>query len=260
MRVMRLTARFVLLLVVSSCAITCSNSTGPATTSGAQRVLFIGNSLTYTNDLPAMVQALATASGISIVTDEATEGGFALEDHWYYGSARSKVQNGNFDIVIMQQGPSSLPESRTFLREWAAIWAAEIRKRGGEPGLYAVWPEAARSDVFADVSDSYRLAAQDVSGLFFPVGDTWLEVWSRDPSAELYGPDDFHPSSAGTYAAAVAIVSILADRGATSLATTLELPGVASSELNESLAEIIRASAETVISGVTAGARGTSKR
>jgi hypothetical protein len=251
MHVMRSLARFALLLAVSASTLTCTNSSGPTTTSGALRVLFIGNSLTYTNDLPAMVQALASASGISLVTDEATEGGFALEDHWYYSSARSKVQNGNFDIVIMQQGPSSLPESRTFLREWAAIWAEEIRKRGGEPGLYAVWPEAARSDVFGDVSESYRLAAQDVSGFFFPVGDTWLEVWSRDASAELYGRDDFHPSSAGTYAAAVVIVSILADRGATTLATTLDLPGVSGSQLSESLAAIIRSAAEDVVSGVT---------
>ena len=216
----------------------------------------MGNSLTYTNDLPAMAQALATASGISMVTDEVTAPGYALEDHWNYGPARSKVQNGNFDIVIMQQGPSSLPESRTFLREWTVIWAEEIRKRGGEPGLYAVWPEAARSNVFADVHDSYRLAAEDVSALFFPVGNTWLEVWARDPSAALYGPDDFHPSSAGTYAAAVVIVSILADRDPTTLATTLELPGVQSSELNESLAATIRAAAEAVISGITPAGRG----
>ena len=243
-------ARVAIAVVACLCTFTCTSASAPG--SGALRVLFIGNSLTYSNTLPAMVEALATASGIELVTDEATEPGFALEDHWYYGSARSKVQNGNFDIVIMQQGPSSLPESRVFLREWAATWAAEIRARGGEPGLYAVWPEAERSGVFADVSDSYRLAAEDVNGYFFPVGDTWLEVWSSAPSAPLYGPDNFHPSSAGTYAAAVVILSILTERGATSLSTTLDLPGASDGTLNEELASSIKTAVETVIAGPTA--------
>ena len=69
------------------------------------------------------------------------------------------------------------------------------------PGLYAVWPDKSRIFAFPDVAESYRLAAEAVDGLFFPVGDAWFETWKAIPTAPLYGTDDFHPAVAGTYAA-----------------------------------------------------------
>lgn len=239
--------RIVLAGVCAVGALSCAKGGPAGPGSSALRVLFIGNSLTYTNNLPVMVEALARESGISIETAAATESGFALEDHWSVGTARSQVRNGNFDVVIMQQGPSSLPDSRVFLREWTATWAGEIRARGGEPGLYAVWPEKERMYAFDDVNESYLLAAQDVNGYFFPAGDTWIETWARDPEALLYGSDDFHPSSAGTYAAAVVIVATLASRDPETLAPTTSLPGVFGGELSMDLAATIRAAAKTVM-------------
>ena len=119
----------------------------------------------------------------------------ALIDHWDFGTARSEVRDGHYDVVILQQGSSSLPENRDSLRLWTRMWAPEIRKAGGRPALYAVWPEKARMYAFPDVSESYRLAAEDVDGLFMPVGDTWLETWNIHPDAQLYGGDEFHPQS-----------------------------------------------------------------
>lgn len=110
---------------------------------------------------------------------------------------------------MLQQGPSSLPESRVSLREWTAKFAPLIRAAGARPALYAVWPEKARSFAFPDVSESYRLAAADVGGLFVPAGDAWLAAWRRDPRLPLYSDDDFHPSVAGSYLAALVIYRVL---------------------------------------------------
>jgi hypothetical protein len=236
----------VLVLVTLSCH--HDDATGPGSGTGKLRVLFIGNSLTYTNSLPEMVDALAAASGLSIESDEQVFPGYALIDHWSDGVARDRVRTGRYDVVILQQGPSSLEVNRDSLRLWTVMWAQEIRSAGGRPALYAVWPEKARMYAFADVSTSYHLAATDVDGLFFPVGDTWLETWEQDPNAVLYGPDDFHPSVAGTYAAAVVIVSVLTHRGATTLATNFTLPPTVAEELDFALAATIRRAAQTVIS------------
>lgn len=211
------------------------------------RVLFMGNSLTYANNMPLMVDSLAAAAGLVIRSEVMTSGGFALIDHYEIPERRVRVQNGGFDVVVMQQGPSSLPESRVLLREWSKLWEPLIRAGGGRPALYAVWPEKARFNVFPDVSESYRLAAEDVGGYFFPVGDTWLETWSRRPDAPLYGADDFHPSLEGSYAAAVVIVAVLGQRDPETLPARIYRDPASGPEPDPAVAATIRAAAHAVL-------------
>ncbi|HSF38638.1 MAG TPA: hypothetical protein VLT87_02530, partial [Thermoanaerobaculia bacterium] len=82
------------------------------------RVLFLGNSLTYSNDLPGIVQAFAKARGQEIYVDSVTLGGANLEDLWDDGSALDAIAKGNWNVVVLQQGPSSAPDSREHLRDW----------------------------------------------------------------------------------------------------------------------------------------------
>jgi hypothetical protein len=217
------------------------------------RVLFIGNSLTYSNDLPGMLSALAAASGTRpIITESVSQPDFALVDHFTGSNAVARVRDGNFDVVVLQQGPSSLPINRDSLRLMAADWAERIRAAGGVPALYAVWPDESRSFAFPDVSESYRLAADDVNGLFFPVGDTWLETWSLMTDAPLYDSDRYHPAVAGTYAAAVVMVSVLTGRAPTSLEREFALPRGALIRLESGVASAIQTAAETVLGRIGA--------
>jgi len=208
------------------------------------RIAFLGNSLTYTNALVVVVDSLASSSGIRSFSLEIAVGGAGLVDLYRNEGYRRLIRTGGFSYVVMQQGPSSLPESRDSLLSWVKLWEPVIREGGARPGLYAVWPEKERSNVFPDVSESYRLAAEEIDGLFFPVGDTWLEIWKRKPDAPLYGRDDFHPSTTGTYAAAVVILSVLSNRRPTSLSPVV--PGI-SGAIDSTLAATIRESAETVL-------------
>lgn len=223
------------------------------------RLLFMGNSLTYVNLLPVMVDSLAAAAGIPIISTMMASPSYALVDHYDILERRALVQNGDFDFVIMQQGPSSLPESRVLLLDGVRLWNPLIRAGGARPALYAVWPEKARSNVFPDVSESYRLAAVEVDGLFFPVGDTWVETWARRPDAALYGPDDFHPSVAGTYAAAVVIVSMLGHRDPESLPTHFNLDPAIGVEPDSALGATIRAAAKAVIGRLEQTGQGVGK-
>jgi hypothetical protein len=94
------------------------------------RVLFVGNSLTASNDLPAEVARLAAAGGRRIEYRAVVWAGFNLEDHWNVGEARSALATRNFDVVVMQQGPSALLESQIDLQLWAKRWADEARAVG----------------------------------------------------------------------------------------------------------------------------------
>ena len=79
-------------------------------------VLFIGNSLTYVNDLPAIVSALAEASGGQRIACEAVaSGGYSLEDHWQHGDALAAIRRGTWNVVVLQQGPSASPDGRASL-------------------------------------------------------------------------------------------------------------------------------------------------
>jgi len=177
-----------------------------ANAAAADRILFIGNSLTAANDLPLLVEAMAREKGLSLSTETVTYPNLSLEDHWERDT-QAVIRRGGFKYVVLQQGPSSLPASRENLREWTKRFGEEIRRAGALPALYMVWPDRSRLALFPEVKESYRLAAEDVKGVLLPAGEAWVAAWRRDSKLNLYGADNFHPSRLGTYAAAAAILS-----------------------------------------------------
>lgn len=218
---MRILLRLMMLLLLSTAAFPGDGQEKPA---APKKVLFIGNSLTQGNDLPAMVEALSRAPGRQpLQCKSETMGGFSLEDHWKAGRIQQIIARGGWDYVVLQQGPSSLPESRVNLRVYVKLFATAIRKAKATPALYMVWPDRTRFRFFDDVRDSYRIAAEDVKGIFLPAGEAWRAAWKKDPNLPLYGPDAFHPTEAGTYAAALVIYAGLTDDKPTGLPNELTL-------------------------------------
>jgi hypothetical protein len=205
------------LLLTSNSCLPQNTPTALALPPGDVKVLFIGNSLTYVNDLPGMLEGLAAAAGgPSIGTGTIAFPDFALEDHWAQGDARRAIALGGWNYVAMQQGPSAT-EGRPSLLSFSETFSTEIRRIAAEPALYMVWPSRARSFDFDGVSESYRMAAQRVGGALFPVGEAWRAVWRRDSEIPLYGPDAFHPSSLGTLVAALTIYARVTSRPAVGL-------------------------------------------
>jgi hypothetical protein len=210
--------------------------------SGGDRVLFVGNSLTEGNDLPLLVESLSRAGGHPLEVDAVTFGGYALEDHWDAGT-QSRISTGGYRFVVLQQGPSALPDSRANLLEWTRRFDGVIRQAGGRTALYMVWPESYRREAFSDVSDSYRLAAEEVDGTLLPAGDAWLAAWRRDPDLRLYGPDGFHPTVLGSYLAALVIYGGLANASPSGLPSRLEFRNGRIVEVPEHDAAIAQAAA-----------------
>jgi hypothetical protein len=190
------------------------------------RVLFIGNSLTAANDLPAMVEALAKANGEAIVTRMVAIPNYSLEDHWNRGDAKRAIAEGGWSFVVLQQGPSALPESRVLLVEYARRFAAETAKIHARTALFMVWPASSRAFDFDGVRLSYEAAAREVGGVFLAAGEAWRTAWRSDAKLEFYGTDGFHPTKLGSYLAAVVVYQGLtgetAMRSAGGLATESE--------------------------------------
>ena len=206
------------------------------------RVLFLGNSLTYSNDLPAMVQTIAEAAGHTFAYATVARANFSLEDHWN-GDGQGAVSAASADFVVMQQGPSSLPANQDYLRTWTETFAPLIRESGGRPALFMVWPDDTRLFAFDAVRDAYSGAAVAVDGLFIPAGEAWREMWQADPDAALYGPDGFHPSSLGSAIAALTIFRVLFGEPVTGLPARMEpvAPGLPVIDLGVDAAVVLQA-------------------
>ena len=177
--------------------------TGSDVLSTVLKLLFIGNSLTAANDLPAILESMGQASGARIECTVVARPGFSLEDHWADGQARRAIARGGWSFVILQQGPSALPESRVLLDEYVRRFDGEIRAVRARTAVYMVWPSRDRLSDFGGVSRSYTGAADLVHGVLLPAGDAWRAAWRRDPGLALYGPDGFHPSPLGSFLAAL---------------------------------------------------------
>jgi hypothetical protein len=217
-------SRTLLLVLPVLLAVGCaqiSRSEGPA----ALRVLFVGNSLTGTNDLPAVVATLARGLGTEIEYRTIAPGGMSLEDHWNAGQVPELLASGDWDAVVMQQGPSALPESQGNLREWAQRLADLARAHGTRPALLTVWPERERSGVMRHVIESYANAARAAGAELYPAGVAWQAAWRRKPGLPLYGPDAFHPSPLGTYLAALVIYEGLTGRQPPAVEFAIDRPG-----------------------------------
>jgi hypothetical protein len=177
--------------------------------SGSRRILFIGNSLTYYNSLPGMFAALADSAGApQPVVEQVTLPDYGLEQHWEDGRAADAVRGGCWDLVVLQQGPSALPESRALLLDYAGRFDALVRAQGGRSALFSVWPSESRAGDFERAIESYALAAESVDGILLPAATAWLEAWARDPRLDLYS-DGLHPTAEGSYLAALVMVGRL---------------------------------------------------
>lgn len=212
----------------------------------AVRVLFLGNSLTASNDVPALVQSIAAAGGVRLEYESLTPGGTSLEDHWQGGMARDRLAQGRFHFVVLQQGPSTRDDSRENLKEWASTWSNEARQHGTRPAVYMIWPPRDQKNGFELVSRSYREAAEVCQARLLPAGDAWQLVRKRDPSIELFSQDNFHPSLTGSYLAALVIAHGLTGVSPQAAPSRLTLGSGQVVELPEAQAKVLRQAAASV--------------
>jgi hypothetical protein len=232
--------------LVAGCLST--GTTAPTLVGEGRPVLFIGNSYTYVNDLPGIVQALAdSAGGVRIAVETVAEPDFALVDHLATGVAQREIAKGGWAFVVLQQGPSSVELNRDTLRLAAKAFASLINQTGGKPALFSAWPTSSRRVDFPRAIESYRLAATDVDGVFLPVASAWLAAWEKDPNLPLYAPDGLHASVLGSYLSALVIYARLLEKPVVGLPATLRLRSGVLLALDTAVARMAQEAAQQVL-------------
>jgi hypothetical protein len=235
-------------VVLSACL--SGSPAGPQPIGDGTRVLFIGNSLTYVNDVPGILQALAdSAGGERLAVASRALPNYALIDHWTEGVAQRDIASGGWAWVVMQQGWTQGGIYRDTLRLAVRNFGGEIAKVGARPALYQTWPPSNQQSQFAASIESYELAAADVGGVVFPVARAWLATWQRDPSVELYS-DGLHASIAGSYLAALVMYARIFERTPFGLPTTVRTRAGATIRIPAALARTLQeAAAEVTMKG-----------
>ena len=234
-------AAFAAALMAAALACGSDGVTGPPGGEGPA-ILFIGNSLTYFNEMPDIVAAISLGAGddpplrVAMVAYP----NYGLEEHWDRGDALDAIDEGGWDVVVLQQGPSTLPESRAHLVEWSGRFAERIRAAGARPALLSVWPTDGTEAGYDSVLASYGAAAEAVDGILIPAGEAWREALARDPDLTLTIVDGFHPSLLGSVIAAYAVWHAITGRSPIGLSPEIESPDVERITMSAELAALVQ--------------------
>ncbi|MCD6354645.1 MAG: hypothetical protein J7L95_03760 [Prolixibacteraceae bacterium] len=72
----------ILLSVIVCLAILLSNVCFAQIPKDSLKILFVGNSYTYVENIPQIVSLISEQTGIKLITKKSTKGGATLSQHW----------------------------------------------------------------------------------------------------------------------------------------------------------------------------------
>lgn len=212
---------FKLLLISSFILITVSISTAQI----SRKVLFLGNSYTYVNDLPQMVHDVALSAGDTLIFDSYAPGGYQLKDHVADATSQSKIMTAGWNYVVLQgQSQEPIIDNSDFssggyqLNSLATqsnscsvtmLYMTWGRKNGDATNCPAFPEMCTYEGMDSTLKKRYLNLASTIHAEVSPVSVVWKYLRQNHPGIELYQPDESHPSVEGTYAAACCFYTLL---------------------------------------------------
>lgn len=198
------------------------------------RILFVGNSLTFTNDLPKMVEQLCKKSGINARVEQVTKGAHTLNRFAFAASGRpidkqmrqqlmSQLKKKKWDYVVLQGQRHEAVTDVADMRKAVAALEPLIKKAGAQMVLYETWaPEkghfdyngfdriASNPDEYqSKIASTYYSLAEKYKCALSPAGIAFARGQEIYPDIELFSSDKLHPSAAGTYLSACTMYATL---------------------------------------------------
>ena len=212
--------------------------------SNARRVLWIGNSYTYVNDLPNLLRQLALSGGDSLIMDSNTPGGYTFANHSSNAVTLQKLALNTNDFVILQaqsQEPSFPPtqvETQTFPYAQQLDSLIHVGSACAKTVFYMTWGRKYGDTqnclnypplcTFEGMNDrlrwAYKQMADENEALMSPVGMAWRASWEADSSINLWSSDNSHPSLAGSYLAACVFYATILEKNPVGLSYTAGIP------------------------------------
>jgi hypothetical protein len=187
-----------------------------------KKVLFIGNSYTYVNNLPQVLADMALSMGDTVIYDSSAPGGYTFQNHSTNATTLAKIKSQNWDVVVLQaqsQEPSFPPAQvmsgtypygerlvdsvRKYLPCANILFYMTWGRQNGDAANCAGYPPLCTyAGMQARLRESYMMFKENFMTGVAPVGVAWKKIRASNPTINLYDPDESHPSIAGTYLAA----------------------------------------------------------
>lgn len=197
------------------------------------RVLFVGNSQIFYNDLPRMLERLAESAPADrrrVQAERALAGGASLESHWNKGDGkgtpRAKIAEGGSDFVVIQEIYNGKPDSFT---KHARLFHDLIRQHGGKTILFSTasistqYPKG-----FQVLHDMHIQVGQELKVPVAAAGQAWRTYWGQEPTVEvrlaLYAPDKAHPGQKGSYLYACVLYAAITGQSPVGLTNQVQKP------------------------------------
>jgi hypothetical protein len=190
-----------------------SQASGSRPSSPPLRVLFIGNSYTYYNNMTALVAAFASADLESRPVDSQSQvvGGASLESLWGLSKTRQMIDAGGWDFVVLQE-QSSLPiESPERMLKFGRRFDSRIKNVGAKTVLFVTWSRRGQQGTQQWIDSAYAKLTASTGAIVAPVGPAWRIALAGDPKMPLYDLDGHHPSILGSYIAACTFYLVLTE-------------------------------------------------
>ncbi len=160
-------------------------------------LLFIGNSHTYYNDMPLMVQRRAAEAGYDCRVAMIAHGGWFLAQHAKEPDVRFNILYGGYDYIILQEYAHPFgPEEK--YREAAVALNKLIREAGSIPVIYETWSKKSEPEMQPHMNEVHARIAAGIGALLAPVGENWWSCQKNRPTPEMYAGDGAHASAAGS--------------------------------------------------------------
>lgn len=183
------------------------------------KVLFLGNSYTYVNNLPQLIKDIALANGDTLLFDSNCPGGHTFNNHFNNATSLSKINAQAWDCVILQaqsQEPSFSPgQVAAQTLPYAIKLDSTIKHNNScsETVFYETWGrkngDASNCGSYPPICTyigmqdrlraSYKLFADTTESVMAPAGEAWRKSIAQNPTLELYQSDQSHPSLEGSY-------------------------------------------------------------
>lgn len=207
-----------LLFILSGCssAADCNEQD-----TSCKRILFIGNSYTYVNDLPNTFAQLAKSGGHNVKVGMAAEGGLTFTDHVQSSGTLNTLNSAKWDLVVLQE-QSQIPSVEQFRTQEMYPAARElvrqIREVGATPLFFDTWahrggwPEngmGTYQSMQAQIDTGYAGIAGELNVTVVPVGSSWFNAVQGHPEFSLWQADGSHPTEQGTYLAACTFYAMI---------------------------------------------------
>ena len=208
------------------------------------RVLFIGNSYTYGNDLPELLAQLMTEKGVMFGYESVTAGGATLQKHWEEGKAVKAIDRKPWDFVILQEQSTRPFSNRDAFFKYARLLGAEIKKTKAKTLFYETWAAKATPDEQPKLTEAYDSIGHELGSLVAPVGEAWKLALAD--SMALHGPDGRHPNLAGSYLAGCVLYRVITNKKTTGLPRQIMRDGKPANGLSEPMADRLQHIADSI--------------